>query len=238
MRAASVPTASLPDMRATGIRCAILVAAAMLGGCQASPAGVVSLSDEPLAREVRRQADSAYPAAFRCVHRTIITAGRRQYVLTGFLDVKRPDEVRLVATSEFGPTAFRASWVRGIGPKAAAFGGRAQLRMAAAAARDAYVIYLAAPDNAARLARLPDGRLTLSEKRPGGGVVEFEFDSGTHRVLAYREPTRRRNLYEARFSDFGPVGASGVVVPRRIDILDRAAKYSATIQVVDLDVAK
>jgi len=213
----------------------IVLVAISLHGCR-SAARVLDtpFADDALAHALRQKMENRYPPCFSAIHRVLLSAGRRQFDLNGYLAVQRPAGVKLVATSDLGGTAFEIEYVQGADvriTKNSAGLRRPWLEMGAA--RDAFIIYLATPSPQAILIRRDDV-IGLAEDRTDGTREEFLFDEATHRLVGYNISSGGRSVYEAVFSSDGMLPQWDRPVPLIIKIRDRALGYQLTVRVLEL----
>jgi len=205
-------------------------------GCVSAPhVPGTPLENAALAQELRRSLDAMYPPGFRAVHRALLSVRGREFTMMGYVLVRRPGDVRLLATGDMAVTmfevvrrsdgsrsilrtvpGFRASWIR------------------EGAARDAAAIYCVRPSSAASLAQFGPDVVGFTERLRGGTYREFHFDATTRRLTRYLEARRGHRRYEIAFSDEAPFPRWPRPVPRKIDVIDRVRNYRLNIRVVEL----
>ena len=214
---------------------ALLAGLLLTWGCRAAapPAGQMLL-DPDLARELRDRAAHLYPASFRAVHRALLTAGGRQFLLDGYLTVQRPGSFRLVAKGDMGGTVFEI--VKEPGQKARVVRNPMGLRpswLTEGAARSLEALYLAQPGPEARLVRQPGGSLALVQDLPDGQQEQFLFQEDSRRWVRYALFSQDRCLFRADFA-YGEAGPTGPARPRTVSIADYSWKYQLTLTVLEL----
>jgi hypothetical protein len=190
--------------------------------------------DPGLAQELRDRAATLYPDSFRAVHRALLTAGGRQFLLDGYLTVQRPGSFRLVAKGDMGGTVFEI--VKDPGQKARVVQNPLGLRsswLTEGAARSLEALYLAQPGPEVRLVRLPGGSLALVQDLPDGKQEQFIFQEDSRRWTGYALFAQDRCLFRADFA-YGEAGPGGPARPRTVTIADNSWKYRLTLTVLEL----
>jgi hypothetical protein len=215
----------------------VVAALCGIGGvsCRSVPPNPATpLADEALARELRQSLDAAYPAAFRAVHRVVLSVRGRQFTFTGYLLGRQPGDVRLLAGADLGGTAFElVRRADGESRVLRAAPGPVARRVHHSAARDAVAIYFQRPSPTAILVRFDRDAVGFTEAAPDGRRREFHFDAASHRLARYVEARGRSRRYEIVFSDEGAFPDWPRPVPRQIAIFDRAQGYELNIRVLE-----
>jgi len=214
---------------------AVLLAAAASGCASAPYVPGTPLENPALARELRRSLEATYPPGFRAVHRALLSVRGREFTLMGYVLVRRPGDVRLLASGDMAGAAFevvrRSDGSRSI--LRAAPGFRASW-IREGAARDAAAIYCVRPSPGASLARFGRGVVGFTERLRCGTYREFHFNVATRRLTRYLEARRGQRRYEIAFSDEAPFPRWQRPVPRKIEVIDRVRNYRLNIRVVEL----
>ncbi len=191
-------------------------------------------SDDQLARDLRMQLVERYPASFSEFQRGILTVGGSQYVLLGHLAVCKPGQLRMIASGDLGGTAFdllqtpdrnvhilrsapdlEESWLK------------------SGAMKDAWVICLAVPHEAATLVRYGQDRVALTEDRDGTRE-EFRFEMPSRRLAEYVLLKCDRPVYRCRFlrdAQFPPLPHP---LPAVVEITDSMANYRIRVEVLQM----
>jgi hypothetical protein len=214
----------------------LLLAAVFAQGCQSvlhDPG--TRVKDENLLLLLRSKLESMFPESFRAVHRVILTAGNRQFDLDGYILVKRPGRLRLLAKGSMGITAFDV--VREPDGRVDIAKNPAGLRdswIEEGAARDASVLYLSRAWPEAFLVQHGSVSVGLAHILQDGAREEFVFDSASRRLIGYVRSRGSKCLYKMEFSKEEPLPQWPQPVARIIKVTDYALNYRLTIQVVDL----
>ncbi len=208
----------------------------LLQGCRSMPYEPGRPFENPeLSRELQGRLEDMYPRFFRVVHRCILEAAGRQFILDGYLLVRRPDSFRLVAKGDMGGTVFELYKAPGLDPAIART--PAQLRRAwleEGAARDLVALYLRTPGAGAHLVRHGTEALGLAQELPDGTREEFLFQPDGHRLISYFRSRGDRCLYRADFSYFGLFAGWPREVPKTVTITDHVLKYKLTVSILEI----
>lgn len=195
----------------------------------------VPFQDEALVARLVRAAAEMYPPSLRVDQVVALEAGgRRMDHFRACALARRPDDVRLVAISDFGNTIFDVVRTAG-GTRIVKDCPEVPRRwLTEAAARDIAVAYLARPSPQARLVRHDDGTVGLVEDLRGGRCREFIFDPAAGRLTGYIEARGNRLVYRAAFSGYRMAASWPRQVPGAIDVTDFRLDYRLTVQVLDV----
>lgn len=212
----------------------IIPLAILIAGCQAVPENPwVPHENASMEQNLRMILHDEYPQTFRATHRTIISIREVQYVLDGFLLVRQPDNLRLIASADIGGSAFD---VLSESDSVRVVGNPANLRHSwlKFAVRDAKEIYLHTPSDRAILAKWKDKTIALVEELPNGARNEYRFDASTGRIRERVQIRRGRYLYRVQFSNMKTFPLWSKSIPTRFVIDDFENNYSLSILVTDL----
>jgi len=214
-----------------------IVTIATAAGCRALPSVAsdpgVRLEDAALEQKLRQAMTDAYPPVLRATHRTILTAGGRQYVLDGYVLARQPRDVRLMASADVGGTIFdvvRRGGALIIMKNAAGL----RLPWLEGAGRDAAALYLRQPSERAVLVRHKDGSAAVVDEPGNGFRDEFRLDTGSGRLSEFRRSGGGRLLYRISFSGERTFPDWPKPTPARMLIDDYELNYSVSVLVTDL----
>ena len=202
----------------------------VLFGC-APHAPFVNEKDPARIAGIRRLVEGARQHHVKSTHRAILTIGKKQYVMTGRVEVQGED-IRIVAVNDFGMTLFevekKAQDIR-VGKLQRGFRTRHMVR---GVLRDVEVIY--------RLVPPPEATLKWGRK---GGVFSvkafahprevYAFDEETGAITDYYEFGLGRKLYEAHMRMPSSQDSRREVLPEKISIVNRRLGYTLDITVMD-----
>lgn len=211
------------------------VALASSGCAAARYEAVTPLDDNRLAAELNARLEAARRVAFAAVHRTVLTASGRDFILTGYVRGNRAGDIRLQAGGDLGATAFDVeSPAAGSARAISTPQGMRRAWLEQGAARDLAVMYRLRPATDARLVRFHDGEIGFVEEKGPRERREFRFDAATHCFAGYSVVKYRRRVYEARFSDVGFLENWPQRLARRASITDGELGYSLDIRVIEM----
>jgi len=191
-----------------------------------------AVDQQQVAAQMRTELASCFPLNRRMTHRVILTAGGRQFVLTGHLTVGASGDLRLLAMGPMGVLAelsttpngkvnvgqhnrrFRESWIRKY------------------IARDIVLLFSPPPEAELRAGRLADGTPFLERCAPESSqTFRYFFDSADKEwkgVSVYRKGRQRYHAECARTREF-PGIERGAPSYFKVD----AGRYRLDISVVD-----
>lgn len=192
------------------------------------------LVDAALAEELREQVARQYPLSFRTVHRGLLEAKGRQFLLDGYLLIRQPENFRLVAKGDMGGTAFELAKSPGEAVRIVQNPlGLRPVWLTKGAAHDVEVLYFKSPGSRARLTRRPEGTLALVQELPGGSQEEFLFQQDTHRLTGYMLASGKKCRYRVDFY-YGSLATKGPESLRTIIIANHSIRYRLTLTVLEL----
>lgn len=194
-----------------------------------------SIEDKKLQPLLVRQMKGLYPQSFRAVHRVILKVRDREFVFEGYVLVKRPHRIRLLAKGSMGGTAFDAVY----GPEKKSFilqnpAGLQSSWIKEGALRDVSALYLTSWLDKAFLVRHKSGAVGLVYERPDALREEFLFDGATHQLTDYFLARGDECLYRIEFSKALSSEESSAT-PKTLHITDYNLGYHLTVQVVQLE---
>lgn len=213
----------------------------LLAGCQTlSYESGIPFQDNALAEDLRENVNSLYPSSLRTLHRGILTVGNIQLEMTGYLLIRRPADIRLVAMSDFGSTLFEVVYNKKTGVSIVKNNiGLPRRWLTRAPMRDVSVIYLRSPSPEAALVRHRRNVIALAEQLEDGTTEELLFDADTHCLTGYVMSRNGRCLYEASFSNNKIIsGWPKSAIPATIEIKDYRMNYQLIINVLKLTPGK
>ena len=190
--------------------------------------------DQTRAQALRSLVSHLYPRSFCAVHRGILEAGGKNYVLDGYLLVNGPDSFRLTVKADMGGTVFELA--KSPGRETVVTKNSLGLRRAwleQGAARDVVALYLRQPDQKAQLVRHESGRWGLVQESTDGTWEEFLFSADGSRLEGYVRSRGGRGLYRADFV-YGSFPRWPRQSPKNINIADYRLKYSLKINVLEM----
>ncbi len=209
----------------------------MLAGCGQVPYDAGRpLVNEGLLESLRQSRVEMYPATFHATHRVILTRGD-QVAFTSYVLAGRPDQLSLVALSDFGNTIFEVTQQALSAPVVSRnSSGWSDAVLINCAWRDAATVYLAAPEKGATLWLHRDGGVGLVSCRPDGEIVEFQFDRETRQLRHYVRAKDGRMRYQIDFGDYQLLAGWARPVPLDLTVADYEYGYTLNVHLVKLSV--
>jgi hypothetical protein len=211
----------------------------LLGACQTvryTPG--LPYEDTQRASELRRSLDELYPPSFQAVHRVVLTAHGRGLDLMGYVLVRQPSDLRVLATAGMGSALFevvrRGDSVMRVSRNPVRF---PQRWLEKGPYHDIATMYLFRPSPEATLVHHDANRVGLASVSRDGTLREFLFDSATRRPVGYVEARRGRLAFEMTFSNAGPLAGWPHAVPRTITVTHHRMHYTLIVSVVEMSPA-
>jgi hypothetical protein len=206
----------------------------VFSGCGLPPVEERPLVNLALAKKLRTRADGLYPESFRMLHRVVLTVRGRQFDFTGYVLIKRPDQLRVVAFSELGGTLFD---VLSRSP------GQVQMMRKPAGIKPQWLarfmvetvrmLYCFKPGPTSRLTGGEDEGIALSAPVEEGGYA-IVFDKKSQQVTGFAQIRDGRYLRRARCLASTRFETWPVSIPSRIRVEDYAGNYCLEITVLSL----
>ena len=214
----------------------VFVMGALVAGCRTIPyTPGLPCGDERQALEDRKALDEMYPPSFRAVHRAVLTVRNRQFDLTGYVLVRKPGDIRLLAAAGMGSAAFEVVQHGATAMRVSRNPVRFPRRwLAGGPCHDVGAMYLFRPSDDAKLVLHDSDRMGLVVTPAPEVLQEFLFDKATRRPLGYVEAHRGHLLYEVSFSNPGLFPEWTQPVPRTITITNHQLHYRLVLSVVEI----
>ena len=209
----------------------------VISGCAGVPyqAGT-PISRPELARTLRENAGSMYPADVLVTHRAVLAVSGMEFVLSGIVRTRDDPAIRIAATADLGKTVFCASrWRDGSAVVERHLPSFRKSWLIAGPLRDAEAIYLRRPTRGASLEQRQQGVVSLVDSLSSGLQEEFRFDQASGRLVGYYLVRGSRCLYEVQYADYGLIPRWQCEVPRSITITDHLLDYHVLISVVTME---
>jgi hypothetical protein len=167
------------------------------------------------------------------VHRVVMTAGGRQFVMDGHLAVRADGSMRLVAMGQLGVIAEVSISAEGeidVGQTHRRFPKRWARRYIA---RDMRLLFGTPPYDALRAGRLSGGVPVLETVSPGGaGTTRYSFSRPDNRWLAVETCGRGRQRCRATCSNWKTFAGWDAELPSEFAV--DAGQYSLNITIADV----
>lgn len=208
----------------------------ILSGCASVPyQSGIPFNDQPLAEKLRNNVTNLYPKALRSQHRAVLSVADIQLEMTGYVLVRQPSDIRLVALNDFGNTLFEV--LRNSMREDRVVNNTLPMPsriLAKTTLRDVETIYLKWPSPSALLVRYSDNTIGLVEKSSDGSMEEFRFDGKNLLLKSYSKAKNNCYLYQTDFSDYQQFAGQSKLLPRTIRIKDHRMKYELMVSILNL----
>jgi len=191
------------------------------------------LSDEALLKALETEAGSLYPKSFRMLHRVVLTVSGRQFDFTGYVLIRRPSRLRVVAFRDIGGTIFDVvANSPGETTIAERSPGMKREWLIDGVAGTVRRLYLSSPGPRPRLVGRDKSAVALVYEAEDGGFEEIVFDRESRRLTGLLHADGRRCLRRVSYLDFARFEGWEREVPRRIVVEDLAGRYRLEINVI------
>lgn len=210
------------------VRASVVLLSVYLCGCATIDSGPPSNLD--FKGRVTDLVSDLFPQMATMTHKVVVRAGRREMVLTGYIQLDRARGFRAVAVDEFGGKVFafsRCGEKRSV--DFAPPGIDVQL-LARGPAMDLELVFLPGSENI--VVHTEDRNTIVAVWRQADSEVECFIDRGKWQITGCRDWVGGFRVREISF-DYGPETAVAAT-PTSIRIANRALHYTVEARLLDL----